>query len=88
MKQLRVSIHATPGAKLNQVGGSYDGALRIAVTAKADKGKANQAIAKVLAGAVGVKLSQIRLISGQTNRRKVFEIDVDVSTKLDELMNA
>jgi uncharacterized protein (TIGR00251 family) len=84
---MRVLVHATPGAKRNHVGGSHDGALRVSVTAPADKGKANQAIAKLLAKAIGVKSSQVNLISGQSNRRKVFEVEEDLSAKLAELMN-
>ena len=87
---MRISIHATAGARRNHVGGSHDGALRVSVTAPADKGKANQAIAKGLAQAFGLKLNQVSLISGQTNRRKVFELEVSsdagpYSIRLDEL---
>ena len=80
---MRISVHATPGARRNHVGGCHDGALRVSVTATADKGRANQAIAKYLGDALGVKASQIELISGQTSRRKVFEIH-DASTGLAE----
>ncbi len=69
---MRISVHATAGARRNQVGGSHDGALRVAVTAPADKGRANKAIVKALAVALGLAPSQIELISGATNRRKVF----------------
>jgi uncharacterized protein (TIGR00251 family) len=86
---MRVSVHATPGARRNHVGGCHADALRVSVTAAADKGRANKAIAKVLADALGVKLSQIELISGQTNRRKVFEINqspAGLAEKVSELM--
>ena len=80
---MRISVHATPGARRNHVGGCHDGALRVSVTATAEKGRANQAIAKFLGDAFGVKASQIELISGQTSRRKVFEIN-DSATGLAE----
>ncbi len=86
---MRVSVHATPGGRRNHVGGCHDGALRVSVTAPADKGRANKAIAKSLGDALGVKASQIELISGQTSRRKVFEIDsasTGLAEKLRELM--
>jgi uncharacterized protein (TIGR00251 family) len=70
----RLSIHATPGARRELVGGSHNGALRVAVTAPADQGKANKAIIKALARALGVSQSQIELIRGPTSRRKVFAI--------------
>ena len=69
-----IHVHATPGARRNQVGGSHDGALRVAVSAPADKGRANQAIAKTLAKALGLRPAQLELVRGQTNRRKVFAV--------------
>lgn len=86
---MRISIHATPGARRNHVGGSHNGALRVSVTVPADKGKANRAITKGLAKALGIRPTEITLISGQTSRRKVFEINANIDTvseKLSELM--
>lgn len=85
---MRVFVHATAGAKRNQVGGAHDGALRVAVTAPADHGKANRAIVKLLAKTIGVKVHQVTLVRGHTNRRKVFEIDADVSPRVAELMKS
>ncbi len=70
----RLNVHATPGAKREQVGGQFDGALKVSVTSAADKGKANEAITKLLAAELGVKAWQITLQTGATNRRKVFLI--------------
>lgn len=70
------------------MGGSHDGALRVSVTAPADKGKANKAIAKAIAEALQLKPSQIELISGQTNRRKVYKISdaaSDLESRIAEL---
>ena len=63
-------VHAQPGARRNGVIGERAGAVRVAVTAPPDKGKANAAILEVLAEALGMKASQLALISGETSRRK------------------
>ncbi|TWU51097.1 DUF167 domain-containing protein [Rubripirellula reticaptiva] len=87
---MRISIHATASARQNHVGGCHDDALRVSVTAVADKGKANKAIAKALSKAMAIKPSQIELIGGQTNRRKVFQISdppVDLAVRIEDLMN-
>ena len=87
---IRISVHATPGARRNRVGGCHDGALRVVVSAPPDKGKANKAIIKLLASAFGLKSSQIELISGQTNRRKVFAINhppAETASRLASLMD-
>ena len=83
---MRIAVHATAGARRNHVGGSHDGALRVSVTAAADKGRANKAIAKALAAALDLKLAQIELISGQTHRRKVFAVS-DAPTHLEARVN-
>jgi uncharacterized protein len=89
-KPIHIAVHATPGARRNRVGGSHDGALRVSVTAPADKGRANQAIVQALAEALQCKASQITLIRGQTSRRKLFAIDAsddDFEARIEGLMN-
>lgn len=65
-----LNVHAQPGARRGGLMGEHDGALRVAVSAPPDKGKANAAILDVLAEALGIKTSQLALISGETSRRK------------------
>ncbi|MGP0069845.1 MAG: DUF167 domain-containing protein, partial [Isosphaeraceae bacterium] len=67
-------VVAQPGAKRNAVLGERAEALRVAVTAPPDKGKANEAIQSVLAENLGCKPSQIAMISGTTSRQKRFLI--------------
>jgi uncharacterized protein (TIGR00251 family) len=65
-------VRAQPGTKRNAIVGEHDGALKIAVTAAPDKGKANDAIIAVLAKAFGLPKSNIELMSGPTSRQKKF----------------
>tara|TARA_R110002111_G_scaffold72693_1_gene116335 strand:- start:207 stop:497 length:291 start_codon:yes stop_codon:yes gene_type:complete len=81
----RLEVHATPSARSNKVGGQHDGALRVSVTAVADKGKANTAIAKLLAKTLGISRSSIEMVSGQTNRRKVFQIMLSSDLTQDQI---
>lgn len=67
-------VRAQPGAKANAVRGEQAGALKVAVTQIAEKGKANQALIEVLADALDLKRSQIELVSGETQREKKFLI--------------
>lgn len=86
---MQVTIHATPGARRDCVGGAHDGALRVSVSAPPDKGRANDAITKTLAKALGVRVAQIELIRGQTSRRKVFTIHdppENLQQRIDELL--
>ena len=70
-----VPVLAQPGSKRDGITGERAGALRVAVTAAPEKGKANVAIQSVLARALDCKTSQVTLLSGETSRRKRFLID-------------
>lgn len=67
-----VPVRALAGAKRNELRGVQDGALRIAVTQVAEKGKANVAIRDHLAKALGMRKSQVALVSGATSPHKKF----------------
>jgi uncharacterized protein (TIGR00251 family) len=69
-----VPVLAHPGSKRDEVLGERAGALRVAVTAAPEKGKANLAIQSVLARALACKAQQITLLSGETSRQKRFLI--------------
>src|SRR5262249_38387096 len=68
-------VAAQPGARKDAVLGERAGALRVAVTAPPDKGKANAAIQSLLARALGCKAAQVALVSGATSRQKRFYIE-------------
>lgn len=69
-----LAVVARPGARRAGVLGERSGALMVAVAAPPDKGKANLALEKALATALGLRPSQISLESGRTSRRKRFLI--------------
>jgi uncharacterized protein (TIGR00251 family) len=67
-------VHAQPGARKNAVTGVHAGRLKVAVTQAAEKGKANQALVKLLAELLNVKRSQVALYMGETSHHKKFLI--------------
>lgn len=69
-----LEVRAQPGARKNAVLGEHAGALKVAVTAPPEDGRANAALVEVLKDWLGVKRSQVELLSGQANRNKVFLI--------------
>ncbi len=69
-----LGVRAQPGARKNGIVGEHDQLLKVAVTAPADKGRANEALVEVLAEALGIKRSQVELIAGPTHREKKFLI--------------
>ena len=67
-------VRAQPGARRAGVQGEQQGALKVAVTAPPEDGRANQALVEVLREALGLKRSQVELLSGPTSRDKRFLI--------------
>jgi uncharacterized protein (TIGR00251 family) len=63
-------VRAQPGARCNEVRGEQNGRLKVSVTQIAEKGKANKAILKLLSAALGVRRSQLELLSGETSSEK------------------
>ncbi len=79
-----LAVRAQPGAKKNAILGVQAGALKVSVTAPPEDGRANEALVEVLKECLDVKRSQIELISGRTNRNKVFLIRGITSEALSE----
>jgi uncharacterized protein YggU (UPF0235/DUF167 family) len=73
---LRISIRVKPGASRTHVGGDHDGALIVRVNARAVDGQATEAALRALAEALGVRRSQICLVTGAASRTKVVDIEL------------
>ena len=65
-----VSVKVQPNASKDRVVGEYADQLKIAVTVAPEKGKANKSVIKVLSRLLGVKSSDIEILSGETSRDK------------------
>lgn len=79
-------VRARPGARRDAILDEHAGALRVAVAAPPDRGRANEAIIDVLADALGLKRNQIELLTGATARQKRFLIhDLSTSELLERL---
>jgi hypothetical protein len=72
---LYLRVRAQPGASREGVVGLHANALKVAVTVPAEKGKANDALRRAVAEALGVKTSQVELQSGTTSRNKCFRLE-------------
>jgi len=67
-------IRAQPGAREARIVGAHAGSVKIAVTAPADQGKANKSLIQLLCEVLGLKPSQLEILTGQTSRQKRFLI--------------
>lgn len=75
MQKTTLKVRVNPRSSRNQVTGWHEGVLGIKLTAPPVDGAANKASVEYLADVLGVKKSQITLVSGHTSREKTFEIE-------------
>lgn len=69
---LRVRVQ--PRASKDALGGERQGALVLRVTAPPVDGRANEAVARLVAGALGVPVSAVRVVKGTAGREKLIAI--------------
>ena len=66
-----LAVRAQPGARRVGVAGTWNGHLKLAVSAPADQGRANEAIlALVAAKLFGLRPSAVELVRGHSSRQK------------------
>jgi uncharacterized protein (TIGR00251 family) len=87
---LEIAVHAQPGAGRTQVVGRHGDAVKIRVAAPPEAGRANDALAGVLAEAFGVAAKDVELVSGQASRQKRFRVagvaPDDVEQRVEDLL--
>jgi uncharacterized protein len=81
-------VRAHPGARRNEIRGVQDGMLKVSVTQAPEKGKANKAVIDLLSKKLGLKKSQIELLSGETSHQKRFLVrgvkPVELTERIDK----
>jgi uncharacterized protein YggU (UPF0235/DUF167 family) len=69
------ALRVQPRARADLIGTGADGTLTARVTAPPADGRANEAVRRLLARALGVAPTRLTLIRGETARDKVFRLD-------------
>jgi uncharacterized protein (TIGR00251 family) len=78
---LTLRVRVQPRASRDALGGERQGALVVRLTAPPIEGRANEALARVLADALGIAPSAVRLVRGETGRDKLVSIaGIDAAT--------
>lgn len=71
----RIVVHVSPRSSRNEVRGWQGGQLQVHVTAVPEDGKANAAVTRLLAEALGIAKSRVSVVRGHTARTKHIHID-------------
>jgi len=81
-----LKVHVTPRGSRNEITGWRDDTLCVKITAPPVEGAANSAIIKFIADTLGIRKSQVTLVSGDKSREKTLDIsglsDADIRARL------
>ncbi len=72
---MKLSVRVHPRSGRNAVDVAEDGAVRVRVTAAPDRGRANEAVVRLLAERLGLPKSSVRIVSGRASRVKTVQIE-------------
>jgi uncharacterized protein len=82
----RITVTVAPGAARSELVGRHGDGWRARVAAPPERGRANAALVKLVADALGVAAARVRVVAGHTTRRKIVEIDgLDAETVAERL---
>jgi uncharacterized protein len=71
---VRVCLRVNPGASRAEIVGRHGDAWKVRVTAPAERGRANAAVVRLLAAALGVQRDAVTVVSGHASRDKIVEV--------------
>lgn len=72
---VRLSVRVQPRASRSELVGEHDGALKIRLAAPPVEGEANRELVRFLARLLHVAPSRVRVVSGDSGRSKVVEVE-------------
>ena len=89
---VELHVHAQPGAGRTQITGRHGDALKVRIAVPPEHGRANAALATVLAEAFGLAAKDVTIAAGEKSRTKRFRLVVDdvdaFALRLDDLVAA
>ncbi len=71
----RITVTVSPGASRTELVGRHGDGWRARLAAAPERGRANEALVELLAGALDVPRSRVAVVGGQRGRRKIVEVD-------------
>ncbi len=72
---MKIKVKARPNSRKNEVTVLAENYYEVKVTVPPEKGKANEKIRELLAKHLKIPKSKISLVSGETYKEKVFEVN-------------
>jgi uncharacterized protein len=72
----RLRVRAQPGARREGLRGTWNGRLRLSVSAPPEDGRANARLVQLLSRLLGLRRQQVELVAGERARDKEFRVEL------------
>ncbi len=72
---VEIKVKVVPGASRDRIAGLLGDALKVQISAPPERGRANKAVADLLAKKLDVSAREVSLVRGATSPRKVFHVE-------------
>ena len=73
-QKTRLRLRVSPGAARSEIAGRHGDSWKVRVSAAPERGRANEAVVRLLAERLGVPRASLSVVSGHTARDKVVEL--------------
>jgi uncharacterized protein (TIGR00251 family) len=71
----RITVTVSPGASRTELVGRHGDGWKVRIAAPPERNRANAALLTLLAAALNLPRDRLRVVAGQTSRRKVVEVE-------------
>jgi uncharacterized protein len=72
---VRFAVRVQPRASRSEIAGLHGDSLKVRLAAPPVDGAANEALVELIADALGIGRRAVRIVSGQSSRSKVVEVE-------------
>ena len=87
LSKTHLKVKVQPRASANKIAGFREGILVVRVTAPPEKGRANAAVIALLADALGVAKTSVRITRGHNSREKLVAVDGLNSEQIERVLS-
>ncbi len=84
--EVTIEVRVQPKSSCDEIFGLQNGRFKVKVAAPPEDGKANERLIEIIARALGVSKSYVKIVRGETSRIKILKIKGVNRDKLDSFM--
>jgi uncharacterized protein (TIGR00251 family) len=74
VSEFNIEVLVQPKSSRDEIVRLHNGRIKVKVTAPPEDGKANERLIEIIAGALGVSKSAVKIVRGRASRLKILKI--------------